>query len=391
MAATKIRNEQLNVDSNLDVGSHNIINVTDPTTAQQAATKNYVDAQIASNVQGLVQKPTANAITTAALPACTYSNGSSGVGATLTGTANGALSAQDGVTLTVNQLLLVNNQASAFQNGLYTLTTVGTGSVPFVLTRHVDMDDATEFLGSLLAIATGGTTYGGTLWLCAVTTSPFVPGTTSVTWSEITAASISAANPTATIGTSAVDGVATTFMRSDAAPAFGNLTGDVTSTGMATTVATVDGSTAANVHAAELLANAATNLDTVSTIVKRDSSGDFSAGTITANLTGNASGSAATITGSLTGDVTSTGMATTIAMSTVLAAHLATRETPSGTINGSNTAFTLAHTPISGTESVYLNGQLLNAGSSDYSISTNTITMVIAPVSGDSLRSTYFY
>lgn len=46
------------------------------------------------------------------------------------------------------------------------------------------------------------------------------------------------ANPTATIGTSAVNGSASTFMRSDAAPAFGNLTGDVTSVGMATTLAT---------------------------------------------------------------------------------------------------------------------------------------------------------
>ena len=50
-----------------------------------------------------------------------------------------------------------------------------------------------------------------------------------------------AANPTATIGTAAVNGTAATFMRSDAAPAFGNLTGDVTSTGMATTVAKIQG------------------------------------------------------------------------------------------------------------------------------------------------------
>jgi hypothetical protein len=64
----------------------------------------------------------------------------------------------------------------------------------------------------------------------------------------------------------------------------GNLTGDVTSVAMATTVASVGGSTAANVHAAELLANAATNANTASAIVKRDASGNFSAGTITANL-----------------------------------------------------------------------------------------------------------
>lgn len=103
---------------------------------------------------------------------------------------------------------------------------------------------------------------------------------------------------------------------------FPALTGDVTTTAgsFATTVASVGGSTAANVHAAEGLANAATNLNTINTIVKRDASGNFSAGSITAtfiggltgNVTGNVSGTAATFTGSLTGDVTSTGMATTI-------------------------------------------------------------------------------
>jgi hypothetical protein len=63
----------------------------------------------------------------------------------------------------------------------------------------------------------------------------------------------------------------------------------ITNAGVAT-VATVGGSSASNIHSAELLANAATNLNTVSTIVKRDGSGNFSAGTITASLTGTASG-----------------------------------------------------------------------------------------------------
>jgi hypothetical protein len=79
----------------------------------------------------------------------------------------------------------------------------------------------------------------------------------------------------------------------------GSLVGDVTGTQGATVVSTVGTSTAANVHSAELLANAATNANTASTIVKRDASGNFSAGTITANLTGNASGTAANVTGTV--------------------------------------------------------------------------------------------
>jgi hypothetical protein len=60
----------------------------------------------------------------------------------------------------------------------------------------------------------------------------------------------------------------------------GSLVGDVTGTQGATVVSTVGGQTAANVAAGAVLANAATNLNTASTIVKRDASGSFAAGLI---------------------------------------------------------------------------------------------------------------
>lgn len=65
------------------------------------------------------------------------------------------------------------------------------------------------------------------------------------------------------------------------------------------------------------------------------------------------------------------------------------RETPSGSVNGSNTAFTLANTPISNTECVYLNGLLQEPGGQDYTISGATITFVTAPFTGDRLRVNY--
>lgn len=71
-------------------------------------------------------------------------------------------------------------------------------------------------------------------------------------------------------------------------------------------------------------------------------------------------------------------------------ADFVTRETPSGTVNGSTTAFTLANTPIAGTEMVFLNGVLQDAGAgNDYTISGTTITMLSAPLTGDKLRVTY--
>lgn len=72
-------------------------------------------------------------------------------------------------------------------------------------------------------------------------------------------------------------------------------------------------------------------------------------------------------------------------------AKMITRETPGGSINGSNTNFPLANTPVSGMEMVYLNGVLQVAGAgNDYTISGSTITMLSAPQSGDSLVVSYY-
>lgn len=69
--------------------------------------------------------------------------------------------------------------------------------------------------------------------------------------------------------------------------------------------------------------------------------------------------------------------------------NFVTRETPSGTVNGSTTAFTLANTPTGGTEEVYLDGQLQEPGGEDYSISGTTVTFVAAPLTGQRIRVNY--
>jgi hypothetical protein len=67
-----------------------------------------------------------------------------------------------------------------------------------------------------------------------------------------------------------------------------------------------------------------------------------------------------------------------------------TRETPSGTINGSNTVFTLAYVPVPGSEMVYLNGILQDAGAgNDYIESAGDIIFAVAPISGDKIRVSY--
>jgi hypothetical protein len=68
-----------------------------------------------------------------------------------------------------------------------------------------------------------------------------------------------------------------------------------------------------------------------------------------------------------------------------------TRETATGAINGSNTAFTLANTPQLNTEEVFLNGLLLEPGAgNDYNISGATITMLAVPQTGDRLKVSYW-
>ena len=93
-----------------------------------------------------------------------------------------------------------------------------------------------------------------------------------------------------------------------------SLSGDVTGTQGATVVSTVGGQSAANVASGANAANAATSANTASTMVKRDGSGNFSAGIITASLSGNATSAttANNFSGSLAGNVTGTQGATVV-------------------------------------------------------------------------------
>lgn len=120
------------------------------------ALQSYVDAA----VQGMSWKDEVIVATTTALPACTYANGTAGVGATLTENANGLIPTQDGVTLTNGDRILVKDQASALQNGIYTVTSVGGAGSVFVLTRAVDAETDTELRGATVYV-TSGTAGGG--------------------------------------------------------------------------------------------------------------------------------------------------------------------------------------------------------------------------------------
>lgn len=102
-------------------------------------------------------KQAVDAATTSALPAATYSNGTAGVGATLTASANGALPSIDGVILSASDRILVKNQTTASENGVYVVTQLGDAGTPFILTRATDCDESAELVeGKFIVLAKAG-------------------------------------------------------------------------------------------------------------------------------------------------------------------------------------------------------------------------------------------
>ncbi len=123
------------------------------------------------------------AATTAALAANSYSNGTLGVGATITITATGALAAQDGVTLVAGNSLLVKNETDETHNGPYTVTNAGGIGIQAVLTRLTNSDTSAE-LTNQVVIPTQGTTNKGTPFL-QQTDTPVI-GTDNIVYDSIT-------------------------------------------------------------------------------------------------------------------------------------------------------------------------------------------------------------
>ena len=112
----------------------------------------------------------------------TYSNGSSGVGATLTSTTFIRFTC-DSYTPAVNASVLYKDASSPEQNGIYTLTSIGSGSTNWVLTRRTDFDQSSEIVQGTIVAVTNGTNNHTTQWV--MTTSGTVTvGTTAINWSN---------------------------------------------------------------------------------------------------------------------------------------------------------------------------------------------------------------
>jgi hypothetical protein len=159
----------------VDVSGSIITGLSEPVNATDAATKNYVDTVAEGlHVHEAAHCATTDTLATLSGGTVTYSNGTAGVGATLTLSAG--LSAIDGHTLTNGDRILVKNQANQTHNGMYVRTSAT------VLTRASDFDTAAEIGGGDFTFVENGTTYGNTGWVQTV--EVLTVGTDNVIWQQ---------------------------------------------------------------------------------------------------------------------------------------------------------------------------------------------------------------
>jgi hypothetical protein len=175
------------------VGLTSVTVTQDPVSNFQLATKQYVDTLVSSGIHFhtpvRVESPT-NLNATYNQPG----GAGVGVGATLTNAGTQAALVIDGVTVAVNDRVLVYTQTNAIQNGVYVVTNVGSGSTNWILTRSSDTDTygfagpTTLSEGSTFFVQQGATGAGET-YTCN-TAGVIVFGTTNITFAQISAAQI---------------------------------------------------------------------------------------------------------------------------------------------------------------------------------------------------------
>lgn len=311
-----------NGSGTVDVASSKITGLAAPTLSTDAVTKAYVDTLVAAGVH--FHSPVR--VETNANRNATYDNGTAGVGATLTNAGTQTALVLDGVTLNVNDRVMVRSQTNQTENGVYTVTNVGSGSTNWVLTRSTDTDgysiDSPNGLseGSTFFVQEGNVGAGNT-YTCN-TTGTIVFGTTNITFVQVSSAQVYSAGtglsltgtqfavslvPVANGGTGQTTANAglNALLPSQASNADKFLKTDGTNTAWANVPSPNNGTLSLAVSGTGLSGSAsftadqsgnstftvtsnATSANTVGAIVARDASGNFSAGTITASLSGNA-------------------------------------------------------------------------------------------------------
>lgn len=228
----------------LGVGTANIttanitagVVTTAPTSGNDLVNKTYVDGIAAQGISYHTPVKYEVPNTTGNLTA-TYNNGTAGVGATLTNSGTLGAFTPDGVVASVNDRILVYNQTNAFENGVYTVTTVGDGSTPWVLTRATDADsygvkDPNALGAGDAFYVTSGNTGAGETYVCN-TAGTITFGTTNITFAQVSSAQVYSAGTGLTLTGTQFSitpvGTAATYGSASTVPVFTtNSTGQIT-------------------------------------------------------------------------------------------------------------------------------------------------------------------
>jgi len=394
-----------------------------PTNGTDIVNKTYADSIAA----GINFHQSVRLATAAALPANTYNNGSSGVGATLTGNANGALSV-DGVAVVVGNRILVKNEVAGANNGVYTVTQVGNGSTPYILTRATDFDtpgtgvnqiDAGDFF-----LVTAGSTQSNTSWV-QQTPLPITVGTTALVFTQFAAPVLYSAGTgltlTGTVFSITNTGVsASTYGSASSVPVLAvNAQGQITSasaSSIAIAASQVTSGTFTVVQGGTGATDAATALTNLGAYPASNPNGYTSnVGTVTSiNLTAgtgiSVSGGPITSSGSINvvntapdQVVSLTGAGTTVVTGTYPNFTITSNDQYSGTVtsvaaSGGTTGLTFSGSPITSSGTLTLGGTLAvsNGGTGATSLTANNVLLgngtsavqVVAPgTSGNVLTS----
>lgn len=200
---------QTGMTFNAFIDDDTMASATSTNISSSEAIKAYVDSVAGAGFTIIL---TARVATTAALTA-TYDNGTAGIGATLTNAGAQVALEIDDIALSATNRVLVTDQVDETENGVYTVTDIGSGATNWVLTRATDYDETSEIIPGTIVPVSSGTVNGGSAWVETATVTTI--GTDDIVFSIF-------ANPASTYVTIATNQTITGEKTFNANVALGN-------------------------------------------------------------------------------------------------------------------------------------------------------------------------